>query len=75
MSGLCKDCRWWKDLGPNGAEGYGECELARTEDGSTEHPENKDWKHLTQLAAGALEIGTYLLTREDFGCVQHEAKP
>lgn len=73
MSIHCRDCKWWNTLvvrryGEEWQRYQGECSLTETGYSDPEicHPES-----LALVDGGE---GGVLLTTEDFGCVQGEAK-
>ena len=67
MNGLCETCVWWQDPEhlPTLAECWGCCRLTVSKDSAPQHP----------TSAYAIDGHGYfaqLMTRHDFGCVQHK---
>lgn len=78
MSGLCKDCRWWKPFEPGEPyhdrdlnhyyEGWGECELAEMKDGAPKHERSR------AVGVDGERYVAGLVTAPDFGCGQFSGR-
>ena len=68
MEKLCKNCKHWINNW-RWKDSWGVCGLAGSDSGAADHEQSLAW------ASGFEQYGAELNTREDFGCVQFEAKP
>ena len=62
MSGMCKDCKHWRQSAK-----FGECRIAATKRGELKFPGTKAY-----AADLAPQYRAYLFTAPDFGCNQWE---
>lgn len=69
--GNCKDCKWWKQATPQHQElSWGYCTLVEADCGRAKHGQSIAF---AEAEMDADEVR--LFCRQDFGCVQFEAKP
>lgn len=66
MTGRCATCKWWEQDEDDGTKGT--CALTEMDMGDPVRPES------LAVAADGEEYRGVLVTRQDFGCVQWEAK-
>jgi len=73
MDGRCKTCKWWDAKGGSDVRAeWGSCRLAGSCGADADYPESKAWADSDESDIFADD--SWLNTRSDFGCVQHEPK-